>query len=77
MTPNEFTPDGIVLALIAGFGLTAIALAALAFWLWDKYDRLRRRLDSIEWYLELDSASRHPAKAPPPPPPFVATRNSR
>jgi hypothetical protein len=74
---NRFTPDGIVLAMIVGFGLTAITLAALAIWLWDKCDRLRRRLNSIEWYLECDSASRHPAKAPPPPPPFMATRNSR
>jgi len=71
---NEFTADGIVIAMTSGFAITTIALTAITIWLVDKCDRQQRRLDSIEWYLEMDSASRRPAHAPPPPPPF--TRNT-
>jgi len=54
-----------------GLAVMILGVAIAASVINDALNKLRRRLDSIERYLESESASRRPTTTPPPPPPFV------
>lgn len=68
---SQFIPEGIILVIGFVFAFVAIGVAAISALFLRALDGVNRRLDSIERYLESESASRRPTTTPPPPPPFV------
>jgi len=74
---SQFTPEGIILVVGFAFAFVVIGVAVVSALFVRALDDLSRRLDSVEMFLELDSASRRPTTAPPPPPPSFRIHQGR